>query len=88
MAAQNAVNPFKSNQDATKYNSGAAVTTDDTALIPVTRGIYVGGAGDVKVQFADGTTATLKAVPLGLYPLQVQQVFATGTTATNIVALY
>lgn len=88
MTATNPVTPFKSNQDATKYNSGAAVSPDDVATIAVTRGVYVGGAGDLKVTFADGTSATLKAAPLGVYPIMVQQVFATGTTATNIVALY
>lgn len=85
-----AINPFKSMQDATLFNSAAAVTPSDTLNIAtgVTRGVYVGGTGDLKVTMADGAVVTFKAVPVGLYPFQVLQVFSTGTTATNIVAVY
>jgi hypothetical protein len=49
----------------------------------------VGGAGNVACRFIDGTTATLVGVADGtLLPVRVLGVSATGTTATNIVALY
>lgn len=71
----------------------AAVTPHDTNTINCTRGLYVGGAGDVKVSMADDAkgdaTVTFTAVPAGsLLPIQVKRVFSTGTTATAIVALY
>jgi hypothetical protein len=69
-------------------DDGAAVTTSDTTLIPRPKALYVGGAGDVAVQFVAGTTVTLKAVPVGILPIRPVRVMATNTTATNIVGLY
>ncbi len=72
---------------------GAPVTPSDTVqLTDSTHGLYVGGVGDVTVVFAQDATLTpvvFKAVPVGaVLPISVTQVRATGTTATNIVALY
>ena len=51
--------------------------------------LYVGAAGSVKVKMAGGTEVTFAGVLAGSFlPAQVTQVFATGTTATNIVALW
>lgn len=83
---------FRADTD-TANSSGAAVavTPHDTTLLPtgVTRALYIGVTGDVTVLMADGGTAVLfKAVPVGVLPVRVQRVNSTGTTATNIVALY
>lgn len=69
---------------------GFAITPNDSAnLTQTTRWLIVGTAGDVKVDFADGTAAVvLKAVPVGVHPLAVKKVFATGTTAQNLSGLY
>lgn len=64
------------------------VTPSDATILEVTRGLYVGVTGDVAVHMADGQTVTFKAVPVGFMPVQVDQVMFTGTTATNILALY
>ena len=65
-----------------------AITPNDSTVLATTRGLYVGGAGNVAIQAADGTTATLSGVVAGtVLPIQVVKVNATGTTATNIVAL-
>ena len=76
--------------DATVSAVGAAaITTSDSGTIPTTRGVYVGGTGDVKVDMADRGTVTFVGVAAGtLLPLQVTRVYATGTTATNLVAVY
>ena len=74
----------------------AAVTPSDTVNIPALTGgnnngcvLYVGGAGNLKVLTVGGDEVTLTAVPVGTFvPVQVLRVFATGTTATNIVALW
>jgi len=50
--------------------------------------LYIGTAGNLKVQTAGGDIITFVAVPVGLFPLQVNKVFATGTGASNIVALW
>jgi hypothetical protein len=53
------------------------------------KGIYVGVSGDVKVDLvAGGSGITFKAAPVGLLRIQAKRVYATGTTATNLVALY
>lgn len=65
------------------------VTPSDATVFNVTRGLYVGGLGDVAVRMADGTSVTFSNVANGtLLPLQVDQVLSTGTTATLILALY
>ena len=66
------------------------VSAADQALDPDSRGIYVGGAGDLKVDMADSTTAvTFSAVLAGsILPIQVSNVYNSGTTATLILALY
>ena len=73
-----------------------AVTKSDVTVFdnvspnpPPARSLYVGGTGDVAVQFVDGTTAIFKAVPTGfILPIHVNKVLATGTTATAILGLY
>lgn len=71
---------------------GAAVTPSDTTDLPaLTFGVYVGGAGNLTVDFADVNAKgiLLAGVPAGsILPIQVVRVRQTGTTATNIVALY
>jgi hypothetical protein len=65
-----------------------AVTPSDTTALKGVRAIYVGGAGNVAVTMADGSTGTFNAVPVGIpLPIQCTKVMATNTTATNILAL-
>lgn len=66
-----------------------AVTPNDTTKLakPAIKGLYIGGTGTLSVLMADGTTAAFAAVPVGFFPISVQRVNSTGTTATNIVAL-
>ncbi len=69
-------------------DDGVAVTKSDTATIRHTRGIYVGGTGDLVVRTLRGTTLTFVAVPAGaLLPIRVDMVMS-ATTATSIVALF
>ena len=65
-----------------------AVTTSDSTVIPTTRALYIGTSGDLRVRLADQTTITFVGVPVGIFPIQVDQVLATSTTAGNIIALY
>lgn len=75
---------------AASAERAAAVTKSDaTVFDPSTRGLYVGGAGDVAVRMIGGQSVTFVAVPAGTFmPLQVDQVLSTGTSATNIVRLW
>jgi hypothetical protein len=68
-----------------------AVTPSDSVDIrtgQLTRGIYVGGTGDMSVVMDNGTVAFVGVVAGAVYPIRVSRVNATGTTATNILALY
>lgn len=54
-----------------------------------TRALYVGGAGDVKVDMSGSGTVTFVGVLAGtILPIRVDRVYLTGTDATDIVALY
>lgn len=72
-----------------------AVTPSDTVAIALPnpaflpRRLFVGGAGNVVAVMADGGVVTFTGVPAGSFlPIKVTRVNATGTTATNIVALW
>lgn len=66
------------------------VSGGDQTLEAGCRAIWVGGAGNVKVDFvSQGTAITLTGVPAGtLLPIQVSKVYNSGTTATTMTALY
>ncbi len=70
--------------------SGAAVTPSDTAALPMTRAVYVGGTGNLAVQlWRDTNPVLLVSVQAGtLLPIRIRKVLETGTTATSIIALY
>ena len=70
-------------------HGAVAITPSDVATIPNTRAIYVGGTGNITVRMADGQDNVVFAtVPVGILSIQVDKVYATGTGATNLVALY
>jgi hypothetical protein len=65
-----------------------AVTPSDSTVLTDVRSIYVGISGDVSVYMVGSTTSvTFLAVPVGILPIQVDRILATGTDATNMVAL-
>jgi hypothetical protein len=67
------------------------VTPSDTVDLPyITRGIYVGAAGDVAVVPANGGSPVVFAgVAAGtILPIQVSRIRTTGSTSTSIIALY
>lgn len=67
---------------------GVDITPDDTKDIPLTRGLFVGTSGNLKMTMANGTTITRKNVPVGLYPWSVKRIWATDTTAKDIIGEY
>lgn len=69
---------------------GASIAPDDVDdLDDVTRAIWVGTGGNVKVDLKGSGTVTLNNVADGtMLPLRVTKVHATDTTASNMVALW
>lgn len=86
-----ATEPFPSTGDMPHFSARRifAITKHDTnELSYITKGIYVGGAGDVAVLSYDGSTVTFKAVPAGqILPIMARKVMSTNTTATDMVGL-
>lgn len=80
-------------------NRASLVTPSDTVNIPSlssesgtpNRGcvLYIGTGGDLKVLTIGGDEVTFTNFQDGSFlPVQVVRVFATGTTASNIIALW
>jgi len=77
----------------------AGITPSDTANIPNVSTqdgsgnngcvLFIGTGGDIKVKTAGGDEVTFTNVADGtFFPVQVVRVFATGTTASEIIALW
>jgi hypothetical protein len=68
----------------------APVAPNDSAeLTHVTRALYVGSAGDVRLRMLGGGEVTLKGLTQGsLIPIRAVQIYATGTTASALVGLW
>ncbi len=67
----------------------AAITVSDTANLDAVAVIYIGGDGDVKVTTEGGNAVTFVGVSAGdILPVAVARVWDTGTTATDMVALW
>lgn len=67
-----------------------AITPHDTnALTNIPKGLWIGTGGDVTLRGVNsGVDVVFKAVPSGhILPVRASHVRATGTTATDIVAL-
>lgn len=67
------------------------ITPNDTTSLTggATKGLYLGASGNVAVTMADGSNVTFTALASGVvHPISVTKVKATGTTATNIIAVY
>jgi hypothetical protein len=67
-----------------------AVTPSDVADLAVVpaRFLLISVAGAIKVTMVSGNQVTIPNVPVGQLNLQVTRVWATGTAATGITAVY
>lgn len=62
--------------------------SDTTPLLQPSRAIYIGVSGDVRVTTVEGDVVTFRNHPVGYLPGQVAMIHATGTTATDFVAVW
>lgn len=71
-------------------DEAASIAPSDTADLAVaTRALYVGTGGDVRLRMLGGGEITLANVASGsLIPIRATRVFATGTSATQLVGLW
>jgi hypothetical protein len=72
-------------------DDSANITLGGTIIDGLDNGVclYVGTTGDVKVTMIAGQTVTFTNVQGGsMLPIQINKLWATGTTALNFVAVY
>lgn len=72
------------------FHSVAVEPSDTDELNTVINRLYVGVSGDITlVMVGDVSSVLLKSVPVGLLSgLRIRKIFATGTTATNLIGFY
>jgi poly(3-hydroxybutyrate) depolymerase len=85
--------PFKSHARSltSPPEHAVAILPDDAGTLDVvTRALYVGTAGDLRVRMAGGGAAvTLVNVAAGsLLPIRVDRVYATGTSAGGLLGFW
>lgn len=94
MPSNPALDPYVASQrtPVAPARKAAPVTPNDTTDMSLyAKALYVGEAGDLKVLpvgAADDAPLVLKNHPVGYAPIQVRRVYATGTTAAHVVALF
>lgn len=91
MATINLGNPTNVSATRPAFPTGAAaITPNDNDVFSVPVSIYVGVSGNVVVRPANGAAAVTFSNALAgtVLPITAIGVNATGTTATNLVAIY
>lgn len=70
-------------------NAASVTPSDAQPLGHVTRALWVGGAGRLRVEMMGGGAIVFEGIAQDtLLPIRVRKVFETGTTATDLVALW
>ena len=89
MPTQDRFDAYLSNLDSPAVNAVAVTPSDSVDLAIASRALYIGVSGDVRVDMQGGGAAvTFVGVPVGILPIRASRVYATSTTATNIVSLF
>ena len=75
--------------DSPALHALAVTPSDSTALATDARSLYIGTGGNVTLVTSGGDAVAFPNVPSGsILPVRTNQVRATGTTASNIVAIW
>lgn len=70
------------------HKASAVTPSDVTVYAQPTRALWIGASGNITVDMADGGAAVTFVGVQGLLPIQVTRIYAAGTSAASIVALY
>lgn len=83
---------YHSANNVVAARKGVSITPNDSTNYVTTRAVYVGTSGNLTVDMVEDYGGTFQVtftnVAAGIFPIQVTRVYATGTTASNIVLLY
>ena len=89
MAAVDNFEGLRVGRESGARNAFAITPHDTNELAHVTRGIYVGVSGDLKVELVSGDIVTYVDLVAGVtHAKEIKLVYSTGTTATDIVGEY
>lgn len=64
------------------------VSGGNQTLPAACRAIYVGVTGNIAVDMPKSSSITFLNVPVGIFPIQATRILQTGTTATQMFALF
>jgi len=79
--------PFSTTPDSCAVNC-IAITPADADLVAPVRALYIGGSGNLRISDTGNCAVTFSNVPAGvILPVMARRVWATGTTASNIIGL-
>lgn len=87
MPALDAMSSYTASTIGSPEHAAAVTPNDAQDLAYVTRSIWVGTQGDLKVTMQGGETLTYPAA-IGQMSLRVSRIHAAGTTASGIVAMW
>ena len=79
---------FSEGLNSPPANLEAVFPNDANDLPNATRGINVGVSGSIRLTTVNGDTGTISVAAGVVFPVRAKRIWATGTTATNITALY
>lgn len=83
-----AYSKYATNLDSPAHDFFSITPDDNTDLAQSTRGIYVGGDGNLEVHSVSGNAVIFIGVVAGsVLPIRCRRVLAASTTATNIIGL-
>jgi hypothetical protein len=70
------------------HHAVAIAPNDKADLAFASTAIFIGGAGNLRVTMLGGELVTFTGLLAGWHAIRVTRVWATNTTATNIVAVW
>jgi hypothetical protein len=69
-------------------NASTVSPSDSVDLSSISTAIYIGTTGNLKVTMMNAEVVTFMSLPIGFHPIRVRRVWSTGTTASNIIAVW
>jgi hypothetical protein len=79
---------YTASLEAPPSGGRAIIPSDEADFAVATRGLNVGASGAVHLTTVDGSDLTLQVAPGIVFPIRARRIWATGTTALDIVGLY
>lgn len=80
---------YRTGLESPAKNAAAVTPSNDNDLTTDARALYVGTSGNVRIITTGGDTVTFTGVIGGsIIPIRTARVTATGTTASNILAIW